>query len=341
MKNIYFIIFLLFSNSVFASQEKIENKNCFNVQNFIVKEVLSNGDAIAKDYSNKVSVLLPSELYMNYYDEMIVNPINNKCFIQKGTYKYENRYGENKTIPILELEDKYINTKYIMTYEVRKNAFQRNGFWYDEYNNLISGKVKFDSSLIRGEYNVINGLENGPFVNYRGNTVEIEGTYKDGKLDGLYKSYYENGNLKREENYKDGELDGIAKWYHENGNIGEEKNYKNGKLDGGWKIYYENGNLKREGIVNNGKDIGIVKRYYKNGKIYSEDNLETEIINYYDEDGNLKAVIDSKESKIYDKNHNVVFMWDKKNIYDKDGNILENDVIKKYIENNLKGYEGW
>lgn len=45
MKNIYFIIFLLFSNSVIASQEKIENKNCFNVQNFIVKEVLSNGYA--------------------------------------------------------------------------------------------------------------------------------------------------------------------------------------------------------------------------------------------------------------------------------------------------------
>ena len=43
--------------------------------------------------------------------------------------------------------------------------------------------------------------------------------YKDGKLEGLSKSYYENGNLESEQSYRNGRLDGGAKAYHPNGKL--------------------------------------------------------------------------------------------------------------------------
>ena len=46
-----------------------------------------------------------------------------------------------------------------------------------------------------------------------------KGTYKNGKADGAYESYYENGQLERKANYKDGKLNGDWKYYNEDGTI--------------------------------------------------------------------------------------------------------------------------
>ena len=60
----------------------------------------------------------------------------------------------------------------------------------------------------------------------------MEGKIKNGKKDGLWKYYHENGQLQEEETYKDDELDGPYKDYSPNGNgqIQSEGTYKDGEL---------------------------------------------------------------------------------------------------------------
>ena len=66
------------------------------------------------------------------------------------------------------------------------------------------------------------------FKNRMGGKKEFEGSYKDGKKDGLWTDYYENGQ-------KSSEL-----------------TYKNDKKDGKWTYWYEDGQKKWEGTYKNG-----------------------------------------------------------------------------------------
>ena len=49
------------------------------------------------------------------------------------------------------------------------------------------------------------------------------------KKNGIYKSYYDNGQLREEVNYINGKENGILKTYHENGQLWKEVNYIDGK----------------------------------------------------------------------------------------------------------------
>ena len=79
------------------------------------------------------------------------------------------------------------------------------------------------------------------------------GNWKNGKLDGLFESFHENGQLCERRNYIDGELDGLQEGYHENGQLVERRNYKNGKKDGLWEKYNKyNGDILKTEEYKNG-----------------------------------------------------------------------------------------
>ncbi len=70
---------------------------------------------------------------------------------------------------------------------------------------------------------------------------KIETTWKDGKEDGLYTSWYDNGQKKWETTYKDGQMDGLATVWYYNGQRKEEDTYKDGELIS-FKCWDEDGN---------------------------------------------------------------------------------------------------
>ena len=72
------------------------------------------------------------------------------------------------------------------------------------------------------------------FYHNNGN-VEIIGNYKNGELEGEWKSYHENGELKAIVNIKNGKAEGEWKSYRKNGKLEGIGNYKNGKPEGEWK----------------------------------------------------------------------------------------------------------
>lgn len=92
--------------------------------------------------------------------------------------------------------------------------------------------------------------------------------FENGFKIGVWREYYENGNLKSESNYINGIKEGNCKEWWQNGKLWTEVNYSNDKANGYAKWYHENGYLAGEGMIDNGKRNGLWKVYdYENGKL--------------------------------------------------------------------------
>ena len=86
-----------------------------------------------------------------------------------------------------------------------------------------------------------------------GKVVSSEGFMVDGKPDGYWKSYYENGNLKSEGNRKNFLLDGEWKFYQEDGSISQLITYSEGKKNGK-RITYTSEYVLEENFSDNTKE---------------------------------------------------------------------------------------
>ncbi len=91
---------------------------------------------------------------------------------------------------------------------------------------------------------------------------------------GIFKSKYQNGNLKEEVSLIDNIYDGTCYWYFENGLISFEKTYSKGKLHGWIREYYQSGLLKDEYYVEMGVKNGLSKSYYDNGALSKVENYK-------------------------------------------------------------------
>ena len=102
-------------------------------------------------------------------------------------------------------------------------------------------------------------------------TGKIQGQFKDGKREGLWTSFYENGQLWWKGPYKDGKLNGPYVWYYDNGQLWSEETYKDGEIeDGPYLTYHENGQLWSEETYKDGKREGPWVTYWGNGTVVEE-----------------------------------------------------------------------
>ena len=118
---------------------------------------------------------------------------------------------------------------------------KRDGLWYEKFTNepftgnstgLKQGKVK-------------DGKKDGEWFYYLENgQLHLKNTYKEGKKDGERLKYYDNGKLYRKGNYKDGKRNGLKTDWHKNGRKESEGNWKNDKQEGLLTAWYENGKRK-------------------------------------------------------------------------------------------------
>lgn len=102
------------------------------------------------------------------------------------------------------------------------------------------------------------------------NKEVFEVDVETGKKDGKYKSFYENGQLKKEISYKNGELDGSYEEYYRDGKLKIKTSYKNGEKEGSYEEYYENGNIAIEHNFKNGAYKGKQKNYDSEGELIIE-----------------------------------------------------------------------
>lgn len=111
---------------------------------------------------------------------------------------------------------------------------------------------------------------------YENGQIRIREFYRDGKLEGEYKSWHEDGLLHEHKFYRDGKRDGEHKAWHPNGQIKERKFFLNGTLEGAHKSWYDNGTPWAE-------------RFYKDGKLNGEGKIRWKnaqhIFSFYFRDG--------------------------------------------------------
>jgi len=179
---------------------------------------------------------------------------------------------------------------------------QREGEWTVYFE---SGKLKATEYYKNGK---LDGLEKYYFENGNPSSTENDA---NGQADGLATTYYYAGNIRSVANYKAGKKDGQSKTYYSNGNPESTDNYVNGQLNGTSKAYFKSGALKEVEQYSNGKAEGPYKSYHENGTVategqYVKDNAEGEF-KYYSEIGKL------------DEKHNYV-------------NNLEDGIHEEYYE---------
>jgi len=89
-------------------------------------------------------------------------------------------------------------------------------------------------------------------------------------IGGVYHEYYKNGNVKVKGVFKNGKRDGDWSFFYENGKLWSLGEYNEGIRNGGSSVYYANGVLRMEGHYLNDKQIGLWKFYNEQGKLIKE-----------------------------------------------------------------------
>lgn len=74
----------------------------------------------------------------------------------------------------------------------------------------------------------------------------IEGGYVEGKREGRWTYWFDNGNKWSEAHYKADTRDGKSTVWHENGRKYFEGTYRNGERTGKWRFWDDAGNLMKE-----------------------------------------------------------------------------------------------
>jgi len=173
---------------------------------------------------------------------------------------------------------------------------------------------------------------------YTAGTKASEGTLKDGKPEGYWKTYHPDGKLKSEGNRKNFMLDSVWIFYNQKGDTSEVINYLNNKKSG---YYYKYISLDTNGVHKNivkSKELylndiqqGKSFYYYKSAKLYQEINFKEGAMHglakEYSEDGLL--------IETYDYRYNSIVNREVMNRYDKEGK--KHGVWKEFYANgNLK-----
>ena len=156
---------------------------------------------------------------------------------EKGTFKYYS--ASNSDYPV-------INKK-----------FHENGIYADVQFFTPNGTLESEGKM-KGKKREAKWL----FYHPDGKSTMSEENYENGRLEGVYKTFYPDGKPTEITSYKNGLLDGNYKKYSIKGFLYQEFNYSNGKLNG-MAIYYsrKTGDLIKKGPFKNDLRVGTWENY--------------------------------------------------------------------------------
>jgi len=193
--------------------------------------------------------------------------------------------------------------------------------------NLGDGRYlhrkKSDDKPIEGERRIIDG---------RRSEYKLA-EFKDGLYDGKYQ-FFKSNKLREEGSYKEGRKDGIFKEYTSDGvTLKSQKTYKNGKTDGVWISYFANGEPEREKTYKEGIEEGPERKYdYKSGDLITEMNF----VNGKKHGKQHQQITSSTKHYIIESNYdNGILTGDYSEIYVDNGIVCKQGVYKNGKEEGL------
>jgi len=141
--------------------------------------------------------------------------------------------------------------------------------------------------------------------NYEDGSVRSVGNSKNGFKDGVWKTYYNTGELNLRVKYLMDVKDGVEEVWLPSGQLISKVNFKNGLKCGSFEYYYPNGQLKEKGTFSkNSKRDGVYEKYLENGGL--EDKLLYKDGNVV-EDINMSVDRDSKVYISHSMDSNIIY----------------------------------
>ena len=130
--------------------------------------------------------------------------------------------------------------------------------------------------------------------------------------DGIYREFYDSGELWRTFQFSGGSLNGQSKAFFRSGRIEREGNFRNGMEVGRSKLFYPDGSIRGWSEYDNGLRNGPTELYYAGEKIKAKlmfkDGLPVGEQLMYFENGNLESKISYDQSGV--KNGPVEFFYE-------------------------------
>jgi len=104
---------------------------------------------------------------------------------------------------------------------------------------------------------------------YPNDSIASSIDYVNGKKEGIYRKWFQNGKLSFEANYVNGKQHGKTYTWWSNGNLRTTSNFANGIPDGEQLQYYKSGSLFKKIQLVKGKEEGLQQSWRENGKLYN------------------------------------------------------------------------
>ena len=175
-----------------------------------------------------------------------------KLYFETGELRAEGQYANDRQNG--EWDFFFTTGKKEQVGNFRNGIMEGEWKWYFPSGNILReenyarGKpsglcIQYSDSatiIAKGEY--VEGEREGQWIENVGDARE-EGGYIMGWKNGLWKTYYNDGQLHHSGNFIQGNPDGRHVFYYPDGTLKEEQYYVMGRRDKNWKKYYENGAL--------------------------------------------------------------------------------------------------
>jgi uncharacterized protein len=228
-------------------------------------------EGISREYSPEGKIIA-SKIYLDGI--VIGDGIVDENGVKQGPWKEYHDGGELRSVgkyvnglKIGEWKFYYKNGKLEQTGVYLKNEkpdgewkwyYDNGNLWMEEFydGGLENGMMTeySDSGTVIAKGNYVDGLEDSSWVYQMGDT-KVQGSYKEGKREGTWKYYYDNGNLNFSGKYIDDNADGKHSYYWDNGKLREEGFYIMGRREGEWYKFNYDGTLFLTTTYKNGIEI--------------------------------------------------------------------------------------
>jgi antitoxin component YwqK of YwqJK toxin-antitoxin module len=184
-----------------------------------------------------------SDIFKNKFSGKFTFINSNNIVIAQGQFKkgvaiktwkhfYDNGIAKAEFDLTKNITSQYSNNGFIKS----RSTINGNIGYYEQFSEKVNGQLTFTDREVKNDTGLVMTVseyfDNGRMKNLSSQVnINSKGghSYSTGKT-GVYKEYYENGNLKLQGQYKTNKQIGLWKRYHENGDFNTEFDYKDGAV---------------------------------------------------------------------------------------------------------------
>ena len=181
----------------------------------------------------------------------------------------------NEEIEEFEASAREISTEQIEKLEFRKAIDELD--LPEDSSGIIKIYQEEQDSILKMEGSIINGLPDGLWrLYYESGNIQSAINFKEGAVNGLALFYYDDDeqSIKVKARFEINKLEDVYREYYRNGVRRAQIPYKDGKAHGTAEYYYGNGNLKIQGKYRRGEKKGKWRYYTEDGELFDKEKAK-------------------------------------------------------------------